>query len=77
MGIHATFRLVPLSVPARYASFDEALVEARRLLDLAVDDHTHDVAIRAFLSGILVECNGLLEYPPGPQMAIISWEKDG
>lgn len=74
-GIRADFRLAPLPVPARYASLDEALAEARRLLDLAADDHTHDAAIRAFVSGILVERSGLLEYPPGPQMAIISWEK--
>ena len=75
LGIRADFRLVPLDAPARYASLEEALAEARRLLDLAFDDHTHDAAIRAFVSGILVERNGLLEYPPGPQMAIISWEK--
>jgi SAM-dependent methyltransferase len=74
-GMRADFRLAPLAAPMRYASVDETLVEARRLLDLAFDDHTHDAAIRAFLSGILVERDGLLEYPPGPRMAIISWEK--
>lgn len=75
MGIRANFRLAPLPVPERYASLDEALVEARRLLELASGDLTHDAAMRAFLPGVVVERGGMLEYPPGPQMAIISWEK--
>jgi 2-polyprenyl-3-methyl-5-hydroxy-6-metoxy-1,4-benzoquinol methylase len=74
-GIRADFRLAPLPAPTRYKSVDEALPEARRLLEVSPGDPTHDAAIRAFLPTVLAEHDGLLQYPPGPQMAIISWEK--
>jgi SAM-dependent methyltransferase len=74
VGIRADFRLAPLPAPALYASLDEALAEARRSLELLPGDHTHDAAIRAFLPGVLVKRDGVLEYP-APRMAVLSWEK--
>jgi len=59
----------------RYTTLEEAVSEARQSLDLAPDDPTHDARIAAFLRGVLTDRDGQLEMPPGPQMAIISWEK--
>jgi SAM-dependent methyltransferase len=75
MGIRASFQPVPLPEPARYATVDEALPDARQFLELSPDDETHDATLRAFLPSILTERGGQLEYPAGPQMAMIWWEK--
>ncbi len=74
IGIRADLRLAPRPAPGRYATLEEAVTEARQTLELASDDSTHDARIAAFLRGILTERDGQLEMPPGPQMAIISWE---
>lgn len=74
IGIRANLRLAPRPAPVRYTTLEGAVSEARQSLDLAPDDPTHDVRIAAFLRGVLIERDGLLVMPPGPQMAIISWE---
>jgi 2-polyprenyl-3-methyl-5-hydroxy-6-metoxy-1,4-benzoquinol methylase len=75
LGICADFQLAAPTPPARYDNFDEALAEARRLLELPADDRTRDVVIRPYLSDLLLQGDGYVEYPAGPRMAILSWRK--
>lgn len=75
VGIRANVQLTDRAFAARYDSFDEAMEEARQLLGLAPDEHSHDGRIRTLLSEALVERDGRLGFPSGPQMAIIRWAK--
>ncbi|MEA2640514.1 MAG: hypothetical protein QOF51_1908 [Chloroflexota bacterium] len=74
MGIRAQLRPAPRPAPARYASLDEAVDDARQRLDIAEDDHAHDARIRSFVASLVAERDGGLVGQPGSQMAIISWE---
>jgi len=49
--------------------------EARQSLELAEADTSHDERIEEFLRGVVTKRDGRFQFPPGPQMAIISWEK--
>ena len=75
LGIRPNLHLTPRSAPVRFESGAAAMREARQSLELAEDDTTHDERIESFLRGVVTRRDGLLEFPPGPQMAIISWEK--
>jgi SAM-dependent methyltransferase len=75
IGIRSNIRLVPRPAPVRFEKSEDAMREARQSLELDGDDHTHDERIAAFLRGVVLRRDGLWEFPPGPQMAIISWEK--
>jgi hypothetical protein len=75
MGIRANLQLVPRPAPVRFETGEDAMREARQSLELLADDTTHDERIEAFLRGVVTRRHGLIEFPPGPQMAIISWEK--
>ena len=77
IGIRPNVRLAPQRAPIRFETSQDAMREARQSLRLAADDRTHDERIAAFLRAVVVKRDGLWEFPPGPQMAIISWEKDG
>lgn len=75
LGIRASLQLVPRPAPVRFETGEDVMREARQSLELLGDDTTHDQRIEAFLRGVVTRRDGLLEFPPGPQMAIISWEK--
>jgi hypothetical protein len=75
IGIRPSLRLVPRPAPVRFETSEDAMREARQSLELDGDDHAYDHRIAAFLRGVVVKRDGLWEFPPGPQMAIISWEK--
>ena len=53
----------------------DVMREVRQSIELLGDDTTHDARIGAFLKGVVTRRDGRYEFPPGPQMAIISWEK--
>ena len=73
MGMRAELRLMPKTAPARFETAEDAMREARQSLELLGDDHTHDETIADFLRGVVTKRDGLIEFPPGPQLAIISW----
>ena len=75
IGIRPNARLFRQPFSMGYGSMDEAVSEARSVLGLPPGDDSHDARIRAYLSGALVERNGDLCFPGGPQLAIIWWEK--
>jgi SAM-dependent methyltransferase len=75
VGIRPNLRLLPRPAPVRFEKSEDAMREARQSLELDGDDHTHDDRIAAFLRGVVARRDGLWEFPPGPQMAIISWER--
>ena len=75
IGIRANLHLAPRPAPVRFETPEDAMREARQSLELAADDTTHDERIGAYLRGVVTRRDGLIEFPPGPQMAIISWEK--
>lgn len=77
MGIRPNVSLVRPSLGGRYGSLDEAIYEVRQqFLGLDPEDHAHDDRIRAFLADALVKTEGGLGFARGPQMAILSWNKD-
>lgn len=75
LGIRASLQLTPRPAPVRFETEEDAMRETRQSLELAADDKTHDDRIAAFLRGVVTRRDGQVEFPPGPQMAIISWEK--
>ena len=75
VGIRPNLRLIPRPAPVRFETSEDAMREARQSLELDGDDHAHDDRIAAFLRGVVARRDGLWEFPPGPQMAIISWAK--
>jgi SAM-dependent methyltransferase len=74
IGIRPSLRLAPRPAPIRFESSEDAMREVRQSLELASDDQSHDERIAAFLRGVVTRRDGLIEFPPGPQMAIISWD---
>ena len=75
IGIRANLQLLPRPAPVRFEKAEDALREARESLEILADDKTHDERIGDFLRGVVTRRDGLIEFPPGPQLAIISWEK--
>lgn len=76
IGIRPSLHLAPRPAPIQFETSEDAIREVRQSLDLAADDRTHDDRIAAYLREVVVTRDGRWEFPPGPQMAIISWEKD-
>jgi len=75
IGIRANLRLAPRPAPVRFETSEDAMREARQSLELGGEDRSYDDRIAAFLRNVVNKRDGLWELPPGPQMAIISWEK--
>ena len=75
LGIRANLRLLPRPAPVVFETGADVMREARQSLELAEADTSHDERIEEFLRGVVTKRDGRFQFPPGPQMAIISWEK--
>jgi SAM-dependent methyltransferase len=75
LGIRANLQLLRRPAPVVFETGADVMREARQSLELAEDDTSHDEPIEAFLRSVITKRDGRFEFPPGPQMAIISWEK--
>ncbi len=77
MGIRANLELMPRPAPARFEKPEDAMREVRQSIELLADDTSHDDQIANFLRGFVTRREGVIEFPPGPQMAVISWRVRG
>jgi len=75
IGLRANLRLTSPEESPGYDNLDDAVEDAHQQLALSPDDLRHDDRIRSYLAEHLVNRDGRLGFPRGPQTAILWWEK--